>query len=114
MPMTLARAAALSLAFCVTAPTVHAQGMGEEVCDTTAGIVAAAQQMRADGDTENRATRKLRREYGDLGDNYRDDVIPLLANFVFIQPAAAMEQDLSAFWKQTCLTTDLSSVLPGQ
>lgn len=100
--------------FVVSAGIGNAQGMGEETCDTTAGIVADAQVMRAEGDTETRTIRKLKRNYKELGENYAEQVIPLLTNFVFMQQEAAMEQDLEAFWKQTCLTTDLSSVLPSQ
>ena len=106
----------ICLTFCtilLSSTALHAEGMSDEVCETTAGIVADAQVLRIDGDNENRATRKLGRKHKELGENYVDDVIPLLTNFVYLQPESALEQDLAAFWKQTCLTTDLSSVLPA-
>ena len=107
----------VSLIFCailLSSTAASADGMDAEVCDTTAGIVAEAQVLRNGGDNENRATRKLKRTYKDLGDNYVEEVIPLLSNFVYMQPETVLDQDLAAFWKQTCLTTDLSSVLPTE
>ncbi|MCE8009369.1 hypothetical protein [Aestuariivita sp.] len=92
---------------------VQADEIAPEACEITAGIVAEAQALRVDGDTERRATRKLNRAHAELGASYTEQVIPLLTNYVYMQPEAALDQDLAAFWKQTCLTTDLSSVLPG-
>ena len=56
--------------------------------------------------------KSLTAEYANESASFREQAIPLLVNdFVYAQPEAALEQDLAAFWKQTCLATDLSSVL---
>ena len=96
------------------AVSAQAENVDPDVCETTALIVADAQVMRADGNTQNRATRRLKRQYKDLGENYTNDVIPLLAGFVYQQSEDVMDQDLSEVWKQTCLTADLSAILPSE
>ena len=99
-------------AFVLTASSVSAQSTSEEVCDVTAGIVTKAQELRVDGAPSTTAVETLTAEYADQSDEFRQQAIPLLVNdFVYAQPEAALQQDLAAFWKQTCLTTDLSSVL---
>ena len=84
----------------------------EEVCNVTAGVVTKAQEMRMGGKPSTEAVKALTAEYADESVSFREQAIPLLVNdFVYTQPEEALEQDLAAFWKQTCLATDLSSVL---
>ncbi len=89
-----------------------AQSSSEEICDVTAGVVTKAQELRVDGKPSVEAVEALTAEYADTSDEFREQVIPLLVNdFVYAQPEDVLDQDLAGFWKQTCLTTDLSSVL---
>jgi len=106
---------ALCLMITGLATTTHAQGMSEETCDQTALIVSDAQTMRMDGKSGEETIGSLVKTYADLGEAYTQTVIPNLVNmYVYAQPEAVLAQDLGAFWKQTCLTADLSSVLPSE
>lgn len=96
---------------CLLAGAASAQ-TSEEVCEVTAGVVTKAQDLRMEGKPSAEALATLTADYADESDAFRLQALPLLVNeFVYAQPETALEQDLAAFWKQTCLATDLSSVL---
>ncbi len=104
----------LILAAALAAPSVQAQGLPPEICDQTAAIVAEAQTLRVDGNREDRAVRKLQRSHKDLGKGFTGQVIPALVSFVYMQDEAQLIEDLGGFWKDQCLTQDLSGALSGQ
>ncbi len=102
----------IALSACVLGAGTAVAQTSEEVCEVTAGVVTKAQELRLDGLANTEAVATLTEEYAEESDTFRDQAIPLLVNdFVYAQPDEALEQDLAAFWKQTCLSTDLSSVL---
>ncbi|TNF58491.1 MAG: hypothetical protein EP307_12150 [Rhodobacteraceae bacterium] len=108
------RSLALTLALMSLPPMAQAQVTSQAVCDTTAVIVSKAQALRMQGKTGPEAVEMLSAEYSDRSEAFRGSAIPMLVNdFVYLQPEAAMKEDLAAFWKQTCLSTDLSAVLPA-
>ena len=104
----------LILAAALAASSAQAQGMPPEVCDQTAAIVSKAQELRVGGDGVDRAVRKLQRSHKDLGEGFTAQVIPALVSFVYMQDEAQLGEDLGAFWKDQCLTQDLSGALSGQ
>ena len=94
------------------AGAVSAQGMGEEACAAQASIVTDAHELRKEGVAADKAVAELLPKYEELGAAYTDQIIPaLVTQYVYAQPEAVLDQDLAGVWKQTCLTTDLSSVL---
>ena len=103
---------ALSAVLSLSSLPVAAQSMSDDTCALTAEIVTKAQEMRMDGKNSRRTVRQLTRDYADQSDGIREKAIPaLVEQFVFAQPESALDQDLGAFWKETCLNTDVSSVL---
>ena len=104
----------LILAAALAAPSVQAQGLPAAVCDQTAAIVTEAQALRVGGEREDRAVRKLQRSHKAQGEAFTGQVIPALVSYVYIQDAAQLGEDLGAFWKDQCLTQDLSGALSGQ
>ena len=106
------RAFVFLIALALPADGAFAQSTPEEVCETTANIVTKAQEMRRDGKDRTEVIETLAEEYQDRGESFTNAAIPMLVNdFVYIQSDEALDQDLAEFWKQTCLATDLSSVL---
>ena len=100
------------LTACILGAGTAVAQTSEEICEVTAIVVTKAQALRMDGVANTEAVAALTEEYADESDSFRDQAIPVLVNdFVYAQPDEALEQDLAAFWKQTCLSTDLSSVL---
>lgn len=89
----------------------QAQGLPKEVCEQTATIASEAQELRVAGDTDQEAAEKLVATHEALGPAYTGQIIPVLVNYVYSQDAALLDQDFGAFWKETCLTADLSQVL---
>lgn len=99
----------------IAATGVSAQGMGEEDCTAQASIVTDAVELRKGGSSADEALNDLRPKYEELGAAYTDQIIPaLVMQYVYAQSEAVLDQDLAGVWKQTCLTTDLSSVLQSQ
>lgn len=109
------RAILFTCILCLPAGIASSQAGSEEICETTAIIVGKAQEMRVAGKSGDETVASLTEEFSDRGDQFTQTAIPALVNnYVFSQPEAVLDQDLAEFWKQTCLTTDLSSVLPSQ
>jgi hypothetical protein len=112
------KALALTLGFglALTALPVVAQAANtaEDVCETTATIVTEAQAMRVAGKSGAEAVAALTEQYADRSEAFRAAAIPMLVNdFVYLQPESVLTEDLGAVWKTTCLSADLSSVLPA-
>ena len=96
-----------AFALSLGAASVQAQGLDPAVCDTTASIVADAQELRKSGTGAEDAVLELADKYKNLGEAYAGTVIPGLVNsYVYAQPESILDQDLAAFWKQTCLTSN--------
>ncbi len=85
----------------------------DEICNVTAEVVTKAQDLRLAGMSQTDVVAQLSADYADRGTNFTGQAIPMLVNdFVYVQPEDVVKSnDLSAAWKQVCLTTDLSSVL---
>lgn len=109
------RALALTFALGALPLAAQAANTAEAVCDTTAAIVAEAQTLRVAGTSVDDAIAALTETYADRSEAFRTTAIPMLVkDFVYAQPEAVLTEDLSAVWKQTCLSTDLTSVLPSE
>src|SRR6056297_1513945 len=96
---TLGTVLALS---CATAAPAQTVDMAEQTCAATAVLASEAQALRIAGDSERRATNKMRRTHRDLGPAYTEQVIPVLINYVYMQPEDVLDQDLGAYWKEQC------------